>query len=239
MLKLSVPKDLEYGEEFQGSVQLTLKNGDPIPSAVLTLQMGDDYMTVITDKDGKKKFTGVMDSNESITLTASFSGSSQYYPSYDEKKISFKEEQDPFLTASDLFTTNALIIYLLLGGCGFYIWRRKQIHYLMSIVHDTALRLDSGENPKQVIIIAYNLMCRHLRRFNLLRRRDETVSEFKDQVMENLKLSDDGVGNLTSLFEYADYSSSETTEHHKDNAVHGLRNVEKELAGVSTRGRRK
>jgi len=82
-------------------------------------------------------------------------------------------------------------------------------------------------------------MCRHLRRFNLVRRNYETVSEFKGVTQKKMRLSEDGVGDLTNMMEYADYSKFDTSEGHKENAVRSLRNVERELAGLTMPRRRR
>ncbi|MCK4613289.1 MAG: DUF4129 domain-containing protein, partial [Thermoplasmata archaeon] len=230
VLSLHLPHSLRYGERFEGSVHFTLWNGDPVEGAVISLMMNGDEMTVITGADGERKFHGIMDTNHSIKLTASFAGTFRYYPAYDEKTIKFEKEKEPILTISDLLGTRAFVLYTILGVVGFYLWRRKQINYFMSLVHDTALRLDAGGDPKSVIIIAYNLMCRHLRRFNLFRRHYETVGEFKEAAKSNLRLSEEGIGNLTSIFEFADYGETMAEEVHKEEAVQSLRNVERELA---------
>jgi len=239
MLTLRVPDSLREDESFTGTVHLTYLTGDPVEAAVILLEMNGDEITVITGSDGKRKFHAVMDANHSVVMTATFEGNDYFYPSQDEKGIDFDSGKDQGLTLSSFFTSRALIAYIILGTAGFYFWRRKQIKYLMSLVHDTALRLEGGESPKSVIIIAYNLMCRHLRRFSLIRKRYETVGEFKGNTQEQMRLSEDGIGNLTYMMEFADYSLDESKEAHKERAVRSLRNVERELAGLGVRGRRR
>lgn len=243
-LSLSVPGSLKFGESFKGTVKLTLPDGTPVSDAVVLLTMtsslGSDQITVITGDDGTRTFQADMDTNESVSITAEFGGTEHFYPSSDKRTIKFDPDDDDGIGISSFFSGRAFMIYLLLGGIGFYIWRRKQIKYLMSLVHDSALRLDSGENPRSVVIIAYNLMCRHLRRFSIIRKDHETVSEFKGMTQKRMKLSEDGIGDLTNMMEYADYSDVTTNEGQKERAVRSLRSVERDLAGLgsSRRGRR-
>ncbi len=239
ILTLSVPDSLYFEEKFKGTVKLTYLDGEPISNADIILTFGDNVITASTDKDGRYRFNGIMDSNHSITVTAEFRGDTLFYSSEDSKEISIKDRDGPPIDLSSFFTTRALFLYIIFGTAGFYLWRRKQIKYLMSLVHDSALRLDAGDNPKSVIFIAYNLMCRHLRRFNLIRRNHETVNEFKGTTQKSMRLSDDGIGNLTQMMEYADYSNFDTGEGHKERAVQSLRNVERELAGLGAPRRKR
>ena len=239
-LTIDVQESAYFGEEFKGTVTLTYPNGDPIPKAVLFLTLGDEEITASTNNDGKYNFRQIMSTNHSIVITVEFVGNEYFYGNTTSKEVKIGKKGDPAFTLSDFFTTRAFITYIILGGIGLYVWRRKQFNYLMSLMHDTALRLDAGESPKSVVIIAYNLMCRHLRRFNLIRRDHETVSEFKGTTQKKMRLSEDGIGDLTNMMEYADYSHLDTSEGHKEHAVRSLRNVERELAGlgIPRRGRK-
>ena len=232
VLTLSVPEALHYGEEFEGYVYLTLRNSKPIYGAMITLKMDGDTMTVITGEDGKAKFRGQMDENRSVTVSAEFAGDSRYYPSQASEVMKFKSESSSLITLSTFASGRAILVYVLVAGAGIYIWRRKQLSYIMELVHDTTLKLEEGGDPKSVIITAYNLMCRHLRRYNLTRRHYETVEEFKEGVRRALQLSENGIGSLTSVFELADYSIKGVGEEEKKRAIQSLRMVERELAGM-------
>jgi hypothetical protein len=241
-LTLNVPHSLAYGEEFKGSVKLTLMDGTAVIDAVVGLEMIQEEMTeqytVITSDDGTRSFHAIMDSNGTVTITAVFGGNEFFYGSTDVQKIEFDANEDTGLKIGDFFSGRAVFLYLILGGIGFYIWRRKQINYLMSLMHDTALRLDAGENPRSVVIIAYNLMGRHLRRFSMIRHHHQTVGEFKGSTQRKMRLSEDGIGDLTRMMEYSDYSKATTSEGQKERAVSSLRQVERELAGLGRGGRR-
>ena len=243
MITLSVPDSLKANESYTGTVHLQYLNGDPIPEATVYLLLGTEWLmdsrTVNTGQDGKMKFQAIMD-NDTVTITAEFIGNDHFYPSLVNKTIKHVPEENGGFDIGVMFTSSMIALYLIIGIGGVYVWRRKQIKYLMSLVHDTALRLEGGESPKSVIIIAYNLMQRHLRRFHIIRREHETVSEFKGTTQRRMRLSEDGIGTLTNMMEYADYSSSESKEVHKESAVKSLRDVERELAGLGVQrgGRR-
>jgi len=241
VVTLLLPDDGEMNSTFFGNVSL-FSRGNPVVGATIVVVMYDamgDFrqnITVITGRDGRGNFTGRLNAQSALSIDAIFNGSAIYDKNHTFGSIGISERKsDPtpmeqvveaFAGASPLFL---LVICLVFGAAG---WRRYKARALVKAVHDARMRILQGGNVAKAIIEAYNQMSFHLAGYNFRRKVYETVDEFKIAVRESTKLSEDGIGSLTSLFEIVDYGDMEVDPEHKDFAVDRLSRVERELTSI-------
>jgi len=89
----------------------------------------------------------------------------------------------------------------------------------------TAVALEQNADYREAIISSYREMSRVLQGHGYLRRNFETVREFRDALREAVPLDHASIERLTSLYEAADYSTTDQQGDDRTAAIGSLRAV--------------
>ena len=96
-------------------------------------------------------------------------------------------------------------------------------------LNKTILEKEDALGVRELIIRVYKQMRLYLRKEDVFRNPAETVREFKLRVQQLLNLSDRGVGRLSTIFEWVDYSSDKPKKEDGIEALNSLDVVEGEI----------
>ncbi len=90
--------------------------------------------------------------------------------------------------------------------------------------------LESERDPQKAILRAYARMEQAFEDVEITRARSETASEFLGRTVQRLPVNADSAAALTDRFEEVRFSTHEPTEADRQQALHALQRVERELA---------
>jgi hypothetical protein len=91
-------------------------------------------------------------------------------------------------------------------------------------------------DPRRAVVAAYLAMLHAAADAGMVRRPEETPSEFLERLLEDLGVSDAGAGHLTALFERACYSSMPVDESLRTAAIAALAQVRSDLVAFAPAG---
>jgi len=241
-LTLTLPESGKTNSTFYGSVTLVTDRGTNISNATIVIEIYDSgggfsrTITISTDIHGTGEFSAELHTRGALNVEAIFNGSALYFPSSDSGSIKTVPDEngedgftvmDLLATASPLFLIVTCIVFGVVG------WKRYKVRAMLRAIEEARLQILRGADVGKAIIEAYNQMCHHLAGYNLRRKPYDTVEEFKNAVRSSIRLSEDGIGSLTALFEIVDYGKMQVGPEHKEFALELLGRVEGELNQLS------
>ena len=243
-VRITVPEKLTYKEIFDLTVKLEDIHGMSVKNHPLYIRIGNlsdenaYSINAITKNDGTYRSALRFRFEHDVPVMVIFNGTTVngtllYNRSEAETSIRYYEPDEPLTPKEKLiyesykFSPYIILIVLVLGV---YLWQRKNIALnIETKLNKTLLEKEDGLGVRELIIRVYKQMRLYLRKEDVFRNPAETVREFKIRVQQLLNLSDRGVGRLSTIFEWVDYSSDKPKKEDGIEALNSLDVVEGEI----------
>ena len=228
LTELDVPASLESGQQFSGLITLTLEDGTPLANAPLLVNLEPSGMTLlaITDANGTARFNAEFDGNatQPFFVRVTYQGDEFHLSNSAEAAITWRAP--PEVPNYLLWLLVALAVAATGGTAyGWHWYATRHIRAIRKVLTATAVALEQNADYREAIISSYREMSRVLQGHGYLRRNFETVREFRDALREAVPLDHASIERLTSLYEAADYSTTDQQGDDRTAAISSLRAV--------------
>ncbi|OIR11281.1 MAG: hypothetical protein BEU05_00875 [Marine Group III euryarchaeote CG-Bathy2] len=234
LTELDVPASLESGQQFSGLIILTLEDGTPLANAPLLVSLEPSGMTLlaVTDANGTARFSAEFDGNatQPFFVRVTYQGDEFHLSNSAEAAITWRAP--PEVPNYLLWLLVALGVAAAGGTAyGWHWYATRHIRAIRKVLTTTAEALEANADYREAIISSYREMSRVLQGHGYLRRNFETVREFRDALREAVPLDHASIERLTSLYEAADYS---TTDQHGDDRTAAIGSLRAVLESLET-----
>ncbi|MDP6275144.1 MAG: DUF4129 domain-containing protein, partial [Candidatus Poseidoniia archaeon] len=228
LTELDVPASLESGQQFSGLFTLTLEDGTPLANAPLLVSLEPSGMTLlaVTDANGTARFSAEFDGNatQPFFVRVTYQGDEFHLSNSAEAAITWRAP--PEVPNYLLWLLVALAVAATGGTAyGWHWYATRHIRAIRKVLTATAVALEQNADYREAIISSYREMSRVLQGHGYLRRNFETVREFRDALREAVPLDHASIERLTSLYEAADYSTTDQQGDDRTAAIGSLRAV--------------
>ena len=243
-VRLTVAEKLTYREIFEITVRVEDIHGLSVKNVPIYIRIGNETdknaykITAITKADGTYRSSLRFVFKYDVPLVVYFNGTyvngtMLYNSSFTNTTIFYYKPEKPMSSQEKvvyIFFKYSLYIALGVGALALYIWKRKHLSLSLEARLNRAFLEKKDElTIRELIIRAYKQVRYHLLKKNIFRNPSETVREFGERVRQTINLSEKGLGRLSFLFEWVDYSKDEPGKKDGISALESLKTVEKEL----------
>jgi len=243
-MRITVPEKLTRRELFDLTVKLEDIHGMSVTGRPLYILIGNlsdknSYsIDAFTKSDGtyrsELRFRFTYDVQVMVYFNGTeVNGTQLYNHSSASVSIQFYEPKEPMTPKERLIygtVKYSPYIIILVAILWVYLWQRKNIALNLEAKLNKAILEKKDElDIRELIIRVYKQMRLYLQRKDMLRNPAETIREFKVRTLQLLNLSERGVGRLSTIFEWVDYSKDKPGKSDGIEALNSLDVVEGEV----------